>query len=83
MTVLNRALPEVNPSIQVIVKSNLRSFRKKNGETQDELARAIGVTRQTILKIEKNGQVPVFILAALLANHYNATIEEIFECSFN
>jgi len=46
--------------------------------TQEDLARAIGVTRQTILAIEKGKYVPSLDLAFRIARHFNVTIEEVF-----
>ena len=51
--------------------------------TQDDLAKRIGVSRQTINSIEKNRYVPSTILALKLAKTFNKTVNEIFELEEN
>jgi putative transcriptional regulator len=46
--------------------------------SQEELARAIGVTRQTIHSIEKGKFVPSTLLALKLARFFGKTVDEIF-----
>ena len=46
--------------------------------TQDDLAKEIGVSRQTINSIEKNRYVPSTILALKLSRKFNITVNEIF-----
>ncbi|HJK04438.1 MAG TPA: helix-turn-helix transcriptional regulator, partial [Methanocorpusculum sp.] len=46
--------------------------------TQEGLAQALGVTRQTILAIEKGKYDPSLELAFRMARYFNTTIEEIF-----
>lgn len=48
-------------------------------KTQEKLANAIGVSRQTIHAIEKNKFVPSVQTAMLLAKHFNLSVEELFE----
>ncbi len=46
--------------------------------TQEDLARDVGVTRQTILAIEKGKYDPSLELAFKMARRFHVTIEEIF-----
>ena len=46
--------------------------------TQEDLAQTIGVTRQTILAIEKGKYVPSLDLAFRIARHFNVNVEEVF-----
>jgi putative transcriptional regulator len=46
--------------------------------SQQELADAIGVTRQTIFSIEKSKFVPSALLALKIARFFNKSFEEIF-----
>jgi putative transcriptional regulator len=46
--------------------------------SQEALAEAVGVTRQTILSIEKGKFVPSTLLALKLAKFFNKPLEEIF-----
>lgn len=47
-------------------------------ENQEDLANAVGVSRQTIISIEKEKYNPSILLAFKLAKHYGKLIEEIF-----
>ena len=46
-----------------IVKNSVQELRKERGATQEELAEAVGVTRQTIIAIEKGNYTPSVALA--------------------
>jgi putative transcriptional regulator len=60
------------------MKNKIKVFRAMNNLTQDQLAQAIGVNRQTILAIEKEKYVPSLDLAFRIARYFNVNIEEIF-----
>ncbi|MBN1997651.1 helix-turn-helix transcriptional regulator [candidate division KSB1 bacterium] len=61
------------------MKNNLRRCRFDHSEiSQEDLARAVGVTRQTILSIEKGRFVPSTLLALKLAQFFGKSVEEIF-----
>lgn len=60
------------------MESNIRQLRKAAGLRQEDLARALGVTRQTINAIENNKYDPTLGLAMRLARLLNAPVEEIF-----
>ena len=47
--------------------------------TQEELADKVGVTRQTIIAIEKNKYVPSLELAFKIARVFNETLENVFQ----
>lgn len=47
--------------------------------TQEELAKRVGVTRQTIIAIEKGRYDPSLSLAFKIAKVFNARIEDIFQ----
>jgi len=49
--------------------------------TQDALAQQLGVTRQTILAIEKGKYDPSLELAFKIARYFNVSIEEVFTYS--
>lgn len=56
-------------------------MREKRGErqlTQQELASMVGVTRQTIIAIERGGYAPSVALAMKLANALEIPIQELF-----
>ena len=62
------------------LRNHIRRFRlTSDGMTQSELARRVGVTRQTILSIEKGKFRPSVELALLLARAFGTSVEELFE----
>ena len=59
--------------------NNLRRRRFEHGEiTQNELAKALGVSRQTILAIENGKFNPSVRLAMLIAQYFDLSVEDIF-----
>lgn len=60
------------------VQSHLHDIRKKKKLTQEELAHHIGVTRQTIIAIEKGNYTPSVHLALTLSSFFHVDVEEIF-----
>lgn len=60
------------------MKNRLRELREERGLTQEELAKALGVTRQTIIAIEKGKYDPSLRLAFKIARLFNVKIEDIF-----
>jgi putative transcriptional regulator len=61
------------------LKNNVKSFRFNSGEiTQEELARQLDVSRQTIIAIEKGKFNPSVKLALLMAGYFNCKVEDIF-----
>ena len=60
------------------MKNRVEEFRKQKNENQEDLANIVGVSRQTIISIEKGKYNPSILLAFKIANHYNKAIEEIF-----
>jgi putative transcriptional regulator len=62
------------------ILNKIRRFRFEAGEmTQEELARQVGCTRQTIILMEQRRYVPSLALAFRIARVFNARIEDIFE----
>ncbi|MBP6913536.1 MAG: helix-turn-helix transcriptional regulator [Candidatus Levybacteria bacterium] len=60
------------------VNNFVQEYRNKNKVTQEELGRAVGVTRQTIIAIEKGNYTPSVLLALKIAKHFNTTVEKLF-----
>ncbi len=56
----------------------VKEFRKGNKVTQDDLAKAVGVTRQTIISLENGKYNASLQLAHKLAEYFGVTIEELF-----
>lgn len=64
---------------QSSVSNNIRKLRFYNGEmTQQQLADKVGVTRQTIVAIEKAQYSPSLELAFRIARAFNVPLEEVF-----
>jgi len=61
------------------MKNKIKVYRAMHDLTQEDLARAIGVTRQTILAIEKGKYVPSLDLAFKIARYFQVTIEDVFQ----
>lgn len=60
------------------MKNRLEEFRKARSLRQDELGEALGVSRQTVISIEKGKYNPSITLAFKIARYFNTSIEEIF-----
>ncbi|MDD3621233.1 MAG: helix-turn-helix transcriptional regulator [Methanofollis sp.] len=60
------------------MNNKLKVYRALHDLTQEQLAVALGVTRQTIIAIEKKKYDPSLDLAFKIARYFNVTIEEIF-----
>lgn len=61
------------------MKNKIKVFRAMHDLTQEDLATAIGVTRQTILAIEKGKYVPSLDLAFKIARYFQVSIEDVFQ----
>lgn len=61
-----------------ILKNRLEELRKSRSLRQDELGEALGVSRQTVISIEKGKYNPSILLAFKIANYFGMSIEEIF-----
>lgn len=59
--------------------NKIKIFRATFNMTQEELANKVGVTRQTIIAIEKNKYVPSLNLAFRIAKTFHEKIENIFQ----
>ncbi|MGE7691310.1 helix-turn-helix transcriptional regulator [Lysinibacillus sp. NPDC097214] len=60
------------------MKNNIKQFREQFDLTQEDLAKEIGVSRQTIISLEKGRFSPSIILAFKLAQLFNCQIENVF-----
>lgn len=61
------------------MKNRIKALRKAKGYRQEDLAAALGVSRQTIIAIENNRYNPTLELAMRLARHLGTTVEELFQ----
>ena len=60
------------------VKNRLEALRKERGIRQEELAKALSVSRQTIGSLENGRYNPSILLAFRIARYFDLPIEEIF-----
>lgn len=61
------------------MKNNLKVLRAIKNISQEELAKQISVSRQTINAMEKGKYVPSTVLALKLAEYFEKPVEDIFE----
>ena len=61
-----------------LLKNKVEILRKERGLSQEEFAKAIRVSRQTISSIETEKYNPSLELAFIIANYFGKMIEEIF-----
>ncbi|MDE6971926.1 MAG: helix-turn-helix transcriptional regulator [Lachnospiraceae bacterium] len=59
------------------MQTKIAEYRKKRGVTQEELADAVNVTRQTIISLEGGRYKASLVLAHKLAQFFDVTIEEL------
>jgi putative transcriptional regulator len=60
------------------MKNKIAEYRKLRRISQDELAKAVGVTRQTITSLECERYVASLPLAFKIAGYFGTSIEEVF-----
>ena len=60
------------------MKNRIEEIRKEKGIKQDEFAKSMGVSRQTISSLENGRYNPSIFLAYKIAKYFEMTIEEVF-----
>ncbi len=61
-----------------MIRNNIRDMRVRKNITQEQLAEAVGVSRQTIVAIEKGNYIPSLLLAINLAHFFGVSVEKLF-----
>lgn len=61
------------------MKNRIKELRKARNYRQEDLAQALGVSRQTVIAIENNKYNPTLELAMKMARYLNTTVEMLFE----
>lgn len=64
------------------IKNNINEYRLKLGLTQEQLAERVGVTRQTIIAIERGNYTPSVLLALKLARTFSVSVESLFTIAY-
>ncbi|RJQ13770.1 transcriptional regulator [Candidatus Parcubacteria bacterium] len=62
-----------------VVKNKVYEVRTKAGITQEGLAHAVGVTRQTIIALERGNYTPSVLLALKIARVFKKSVEDLFK----
>ena len=60
------------------MKNRIEQIRKERGIMQEDLAKSMGVSRQTISSLENGRYNPSILLAHKIAKFFGLTIEEVF-----
>lgn len=60
------------------MKNKIEAIRKERGILQDDFAKALGVSRQTISSLENGRYNPSILLAYKIAKYFGMTIEDVF-----
>ena len=60
------------------MKNRIEEIRKDRGILQEDFARSMGVSRQTISSLENGRYNPSILLAYKIAKYFGLTIEEVF-----
>lgn len=60
------------------MKTRIKEFRAREGYTQADLAKLVGVRRETISFVENGEYNPSLLLAARIARTFGEAIEEVF-----
>lgn len=61
------------------MKNNIKNLRKEKGLRQEDLAKILGVSRQTIIAIENDKYDPSLELALKISNYFAMTVNDIFK----
>jgi len=61
------------------LRNHIKQHRARLSLTQEDLARSVGVRRQTIIAIEKNHYVPSTLLSFQIARELGMRVDELFE----
>ncbi len=60
------------------VNNNIQKLRTKAELTQEELAESVGVTRQTVIALEKGDYTPSVLLALKISNFFKKPVDKVF-----
>jgi putative transcriptional regulator len=65
-----------------IIHNHVSAHRSTHNITQEELAEAVGVSRQTISSLEKGNYTPSVLLALKIATFFDTSIETLFSITY-
>jgi putative transcriptional regulator len=61
-----------------VIQNNVAGLRQRAQITQEELAQSVGVSRQTIIALEKGNYTPSILLALKIAERFQVSVHDIF-----
>ena len=66
---------------EMVIRNRIRQLRFEAGEmTQQDLADSVGITRQTVIALEKEKYYPSLELAFRIAKRFQVPLEHVFQC---
>ena len=68
--------------MEAVITNKVNEYRSKAGLTQEELAVKVGVTRQTIIAIERGNYTPSVLLALKLSKVFSVPVETLFKITY-
>ena len=68
--------------MQEYISNEVNKLRNQKSITQEELAKKLRVSRQTIVAIEKGNYTPSVLLAFKIANFFKLPVEHVFKISY-
>lgn len=64
------------------IKNEVGKLRMQAGDTQEDLANSVNVSRQTIIALEKGNYTPSILLAIKIAGYFKMPVEKVFKISY-
>jgi putative transcriptional regulator len=61
------------------IENCVQKYREEKSITQETLAKDVGVTRQTIIAIEKGNYTPSVLLAIKISNYFKVPVKDLFK----
>ncbi|PIT90362.1 MAG: transcriptional regulator [Candidatus Komeilibacteria bacterium CG10_big_fil_rev_8_21_14_0_10_41_13] len=65
------------------MNNSVLKLRQEKGITQEDLAKAVGVTRQTIYALEQGNYTPSVLLSLRIAEFFKLPVEKIFQLKYD
>ena len=69
-------------AMKEVLENKVNKLRTKKGITQEQLAKEVGVTRQTIIAIEKGNYTPSVTLALKIAKVFKTEVTKVFKIKY-
>lgn len=61
------------------IQNNLKTFRKERSLSQEDLAEALGISRQSVIALEQGKYMPSLPLVVSICNYFHSAFEDLFE----